>query len=94
MITFPWKKYRGGSPSLTQKEFEDGMIVLSLPPTRTIIMQIMDELVRQGIYLDHVKQEGAKMMIEILGDKLKEADKIRKKREDQQQKIRESSQEK
>lgn len=92
MITWPWKKYTGGTLSLTQKEFEDGMITLSLPPTRTIIMQIMDELVRQGIYLDQRKQEGAKIMIEILGDKLKEPDKIRKKREDQQRRINESLQ--
>jgi len=87
------KRYLADGPlTLTQKEFEDGMISLSLSPVRTIIMQIMDELVRQGIYLTQPKQEGAKLMIEILGDKLKEADKIRKKREDQQRRIREHSQ--
>lgn len=91
-ITLPWKKYRSGSPSLTDSERESALITMSLPPVRTYLMQIMDELVRQGIYLSKEKQEGAKMFIEILGDKLKEADKVREKREKLQAKINERSQ--
>jgi hypothetical protein len=84
LIRLPWKKYTEGTPFLTPKEYEEAMITISLPNQRKLLMQVMDELVRQGIYLDKDRQDAAKMMIEIIGDLLKKADAIRKKKEKEQ----------
>ncbi len=76
---------------MTDKEREEAMIILSLPPQRTYLLQMLDEMVRQGIYLSPEKQAGTMFLIELFGDKMKEWDKVRKIREDQHRRVRESA---
>lgn len=61
----------------TEKQIEDARLLLSSEPVRGHLLSLVDELVRQGIYLPLAKQEGAKLMIELIGTEIEKGDMIR-----------------
>ena len=67
--------------SLSPKDKEDALVMLSSYPVKTYLIGVLDELIRQGIYLSPEKQEGAKLLVEIIGGELQKGYQIIKKRE-------------
>lgn len=60
-----------GQDKKTQEECQKIMATL---PMRDYLVSLMDEVVRQGIYLSPEKQEGAKFTIELLKKEIEKGD--------------------
>lgn len=73
---------------LTQGEREEALLLLVEPTVKRYLQAVMDELIRQGIYLDEKKREGAKFTVELLSGELRkgEAIEIRRRKEKSRQK--------
>ena len=67
---------RQAMASLSPRDKEDALTALASHPVKSYLIAMLDELVRQGIYLTWEEQEGAKMMVKILGEKLQEGKKL------------------
>lgn len=61
---------------LSQEDTERALQLMASPPVKTYLLSLVDELVRQGIYLDEKQREGAKLMVEILGQELEKGTKL------------------
>mgnify|MGYP001577791021 CR=1 FL=1 len=55
---------------LKKEDIDAAILQLSSEPMHSYILSLIDELVRQGIYLSKEEQEGAKMFVKILGGEL------------------------
>lgn len=62
--------------TLSQKDKEKALILLAQPPVKTYLMSVIDELVRQGIYLKPNEQEGVKKLVEVLGREIEKGTKL------------------
>ena len=58
------------------KTQEDCQKILATLPMRDYLISLMDEVVRQGIYLPKDKQEGAKHTIETLKREIEKGDQV------------------
>lgn len=67
---------RQSMKTMTPKNKEDALIMLASYPVKPYLIAMIDELVRQGIYLSWEEQEGAKIMIKILGGELQKGTKL------------------
>ena len=61
----------------SEKDTNDARIIMSSYPVRPHLLALIDELVRQGIYLPLVEQEAAKLFIKLIGSELQIGDKLR-----------------
>jgi len=60
----------------TQEEVQK---ILATQPTRDYLVSLMDEVVRQGIYMTPQMQEGAKFLIQTLRTEIEKGDVVIKK---------------
>ena len=67
--------------TLSARDKEDALMMLASHPVKPYLVALLDELVRQGIYLNWEEQEGAKMMVKILGGELQKGAKMIEQRE-------------
>lgn len=67
---------RHSMASLSEKNKEEALMMLASYPIKAYLVALLDELVRQGIYLSANEQEGAKIMVKILGNELEKGKKI------------------
>jgi hypothetical protein len=67
--------------TLDQKDIEAALLQLSSEPIHTYLLSLIDELVRQGIYLSKEEQEGAKIFIKLIGDEMQRGMELRKKQD-------------
>ncbi len=72
---------RHAMTNLSARDKEDALVAIASHPIKPYLVAVIDELVRQGIYLGAVEQEGAKMMIKIMGGELQKGLAIIEKRE-------------
>ena len=61
----------------TEKDTNDARMLMSSHPVRPHLLALVDELVRQGIYLPQLEQEAAKLFIKIIGKEIAAGDKLR-----------------
>lgn len=61
---------------LDEKKKRDALKLISSPPVRDYLIELMRELVREGIYLSPERQEGARHTIELLKGEIAKGDKI------------------
>lgn len=69
--------------SLSPKDKESALIILASHPVKPYLIAMLDELVRQGIYLPQNEQEGAKLMVKLLGSELEKGRKVIERNEKQ-----------
>lgn len=67
---------RHSMTTMSEKDKEQAVMMLASHPIKTYLIAMLDELVRQGIYLSWEEQEGAKMMVKILGGELEKGAKL------------------
>jgi len=73
-----WFRKREIAKKLKPKQIEDALKTLALPPVRDYLVALIDELVRQGIYLSRKEQEGVKFTVKILMEEIGKGDAILK----------------
>ena len=61
---------------LSKEDTERALQLMASAPVKTYLLSLVDELVRQGIYLDEKQREGAKFMVELLGSELEKGTKL------------------
>lgn len=61
---------------LSTEDRDRALQLMASPPVKTYLLSLIDELVRQGIYLNEKEREGAKMMVELLGQELEKGTKL------------------
>ena len=67
---------RHAMKTMTTQDKELALITLASHPVKPYLIAMLDELVRQGIYLSREEQEGAKIMVKLLGAELQKGMKI------------------
>lgn len=67
--------------TLTEKDKDEARMMLATPPIRAYIIGLVDDLVRQGIYLSQEEQAGAKMLVKIIGGELQRGAELMKLKE-------------
>ena len=72
---------------LDEKSVEAALMQLSTEPIHTYLLNLIDELVRQGIYLTKEEQEGAKIFIKILGGEMQKGQELIKRRDAERKKM-------
>lgn len=77
-FTREWMK-RQTPKTLDDKKKEDAQKLIASPPVRDYLIALMGELVREGIYLPHEKQEGARFTVDVLTKEIQKGDKLFKK---------------
>ncbi len=65
----------------TERDTNEARVIMSTEPVRGHLLALIDELVRQGIYLPQVEQEAAKLLIKIIGREIQKGDAYRGKKE-------------
>ena len=58
----------------TEKDTNDARMLMATDPVRSHLLALVDELVRQGIYLSPAEQEGVKIFIKIIGREIQKGD--------------------
>jgi len=81
------ERERASIGQLTDSDIEAALLQLSSEPIHSYLLNLIDELVRQGIYLSKEEQEGAKIFIKIVGDEMQRGMELRKK-QDRMKKMR------
>ena len=66
---------------LTEQDIEAALAMLGTEPIHSYLLSLIDELVRQGIYLSPAEQEGAKMFVKLMGGEMQKASELMKKRD-------------
>ena len=61
----------------SEKDTKDARMLLSQFPLRQHLLALVDEWVRQGIYLPQVEQEAVKIFVKIIGNEIQLGDKLR-----------------
>ena len=59
-----------------QKVQEEVQKIFATQPTRDYLISLMDEVVRQGIYLTPAQQEGAKFTIQTIRNEIEKGDAV------------------
>jgi len=70
---------RQKEPAMDGKKKEEAQRLIASPPVRDYLVALMGELVREGIYLPHDKQEGARFAVELLTREIQKGDALFKK---------------
>lgn len=65
--------------TLTQKQKEDALKILSTSPVREYLVALVSELVREGIYLTAAQQEGARFTVDLITKEIQKGDALFKK---------------
>ena len=61
----------------SEKDTNDARMIMATEPVRGHLLSVVDELVRQGIYLPPEEQEGAKLFIKVIGREIQKGDMLR-----------------
>jgi len=72
---------RHGMRTLSPADKELALEILASHPVKPYLIAVIDELVRQGIYLSLEEQEGAKMLVKVIGSHLELGKKLLDKKE-------------
>lgn len=72
---------RLGLKTLSEQDIEDALLQMASEPIHSYLLHLVDELVRQGVYLTQPEQEGAKLLVKILGTELQKAKELVEKKE-------------
>lgn len=74
---------RHGMATMSERDKEHALMILASHPVKPYLIGMLDELVRQGIYLEYDEQQGAKIMVKLLGAELQKGKKMIDQREKQ-----------
>lgn len=58
----------------TEKDTGEARMLMATDPVRSHLLALVDELIRQGIYLSKEEQEGAKFFVKIIGREIQKGD--------------------
>jgi len=72
-------KERSQLQKMKEKEKNDARMMIASDPVKPFLLGLMDDLVRQGIYLTDEEKEGAKMMLKVLGKEIQIGTKLKQK---------------